>query len=211
MPTATPARTRERASRTREGLRCRIRLADGRVFAGELAAGVAAWRATGGAVHTIPLVRPDQVEATVLDVRHGSEYAAGHLPDALRRAGDGALTSTVRGGPIGVNRIDLPTTHILLAGRGTREADPQRLREAVVDHHRPATAIGNLRRLAGDQTVAVVVQPRPDHARDAMTAARLARQDQASGSGTRQAPPLALPARAHRASPAAASAAAPTR
>ena len=129
------------------------------------------------------------------------QTAARYLPDALRRAGDGALTSSVRGGPIGINRIDLPTTQILLAGRGMREADPQRLREAV-DHHRPATAISNLRRLAGDQTVAVVVQPRPDRARDAMTAARLARQDQASGSGTRQAPPLALPARPHRASPA---------
>jgi hypothetical protein len=36
MPTATDARAREPASRTRQGLRCRIRLADGRVFAGEL-------------------------------------------------------------------------------------------------------------------------------------------------------------------------------
>ena len=62
-------------------------------IAGELAAGVAAWRATGGAVHTIPLVRPDQVEATVLDVRHGSEYAAGHLPDAIHiELGDLAST-----------------------------------------------------------------------------------------------------------------------
>jgi hypothetical protein len=140
------------------------------------------------------------------------QTAARYLPDALRRAGDGALTSSVRGGPIGVNRIDLPTTQILLAGRGMREADPQRLREAVVDHRRPATAISNLRRLAGDRTVAVVVQPRPDRARDAMTAARLAHQDQASGSDVRQAPPLALPARAHRASPASAPATtAPTR
>src|SRR5438552_3271691 len=38
MPTATAARVRERACHTREGLRCRIRLADGRVFAGELLA-----------------------------------------------------------------------------------------------------------------------------------------------------------------------------
>jgi DNA primase catalytic core len=136
--------------------------------------------------------------------------AVRYLPDALRRAGDGALTSSVRGGSIGVNRIDLPATQILLAGRGMRDADPQRLREAV-DRHRPATAIGNLRRLAGGRTVAVVVQPRADRARDAMTAARLARQDHASGAGVRQASPLALPARAHRASPAAAPAAAPTR
>ena len=37
MPTATAARLPDRASRQREGLRCRIRLADGRVFTGELA------------------------------------------------------------------------------------------------------------------------------------------------------------------------------
>src|SRR5207249_2491781 len=34
------------------------------------------------------------------------QTAARYLPDALRRAGDGALISSVRGGPIGVNRID---------------------------------------------------------------------------------------------------------
>jgi len=116
------------------------------------------------------------------------QTAARHLPDALRRAGDGALTSSVRGGPIGVNRIDLPTTQILLAGRGMREAHPQRLREAVVDHHRPATVIGNLRRLAGDQTVALVVRPRSDEARDAITAAKIACQDRAA-SGTSAAQP----------------------
>jgi hypothetical protein len=36
MPTATAARAEDRASRKREGLRCRVRLADGRVFAGPL-------------------------------------------------------------------------------------------------------------------------------------------------------------------------------
>jgi hypothetical protein len=36
MPTATAARTGKRASRPRERLRCRVRLADGRIFAGEL-------------------------------------------------------------------------------------------------------------------------------------------------------------------------------
>jgi hypothetical protein len=36
MPTATAARAPQRASRTREGLRCRVRLADRRTFAGEL-------------------------------------------------------------------------------------------------------------------------------------------------------------------------------
>jgi len=36
MPTATAAHTGKRASGKREGLRCRVRLADGRSFAGEL-------------------------------------------------------------------------------------------------------------------------------------------------------------------------------
>jgi DNA primase catalytic core len=163
-------------------------------------------------LHPEMMARYDEAVREGTRRQDAMQTAARYLPDALRRAGDGALTSSVRGGPIGVNRIDLPTTQILLTGRGMREADPRRLREAVVDHHRPATAIGNLRRLAGDRTVAVVVQPRPDRARDAMTAARLARQDQACGVGVRQAPPLALPTRAHRASPASAPATtAPTR
>jgi hypothetical protein len=37
MPTATAARAEDRASRKREGLRCRVRLADGRLFTGPLA------------------------------------------------------------------------------------------------------------------------------------------------------------------------------
>jgi hypothetical protein len=37
MPTAAAARAEDRASRKREGLRCRVRLADGRVFTGPLA------------------------------------------------------------------------------------------------------------------------------------------------------------------------------
>jgi hypothetical protein len=38
MPTATAARTRKQASSPHQGLRCRVRLADGRIFAGELSA-----------------------------------------------------------------------------------------------------------------------------------------------------------------------------
>jgi hydroxyacylglutathione hydrolase len=50
---------------------------------GELAGGVPAWQAAGGAVATTRLVRPGQVTGPVLDIRQGSEYAAGHLPDAV--------------------------------------------------------------------------------------------------------------------------------
>jgi glyoxylase-like metal-dependent hydrolase (beta-lactamase superfamily II)/rhodanese-related sulfurtransferase len=52
-------------------------------IAGELAGGIPAWRAAGGALTTTTLVRPDQVSGLVLDIRQHSEYAAGHLPDAL--------------------------------------------------------------------------------------------------------------------------------
>jgi hydroxyacylglutathione hydrolase len=52
-------------------------------IAGELAGGIPAWRAAGRAVATTPLVRPDQLDGAVLDVRQESEYAAGHLPDAV--------------------------------------------------------------------------------------------------------------------------------
>jgi hydroxyacylglutathione hydrolase len=36
-----------------------------------------------GEVTTTRLVRPDQVDAPVLDIRQASEYGGGHLPDAV--------------------------------------------------------------------------------------------------------------------------------
>jgi glyoxylase-like metal-dependent hydrolase (beta-lactamase superfamily II)/rhodanese-related sulfurtransferase len=50
---------------------------------GELAGGVPAWAAAGGEVATTGLVAPAQVAGPVLDVRQETEYAAGHLPDAV--------------------------------------------------------------------------------------------------------------------------------
>ncbi|HET9516823.1 MAG TPA: rhodanese-like domain-containing protein, partial [Actinoplanes sp.] len=47
---------------------------------GELAGGIAAWT---GEVTTTRLVRPDQVDSPVLDIRQTSEYGNGHLPDAV--------------------------------------------------------------------------------------------------------------------------------
>jgi hypothetical protein len=125
--------------------------------------------------------------------------ATGHLPGTPRRPGDGGLTSSVRGGPIGVNRIDLPATQILLAGRDLREADVGLLRDAV-EGHRPGVAVSNVRKLGGASSVAMVVRPQPDHVRDAMTAARLARQDRAAPpTGSRGAEAFARPGRTHRA------------
>jgi hydroxyacylglutathione hydrolase len=53
-------------------------------LAGELAGGVAAWRAAGGQVATIPLVEAAHLgDETVVDVRQVSELAAGHVPRAV--------------------------------------------------------------------------------------------------------------------------------
>ncbi|MEN3308861.1 MAG: primase [Micromonosporaceae bacterium] len=113
---------------------------------------------------------------TVAHTLRGRATAAD--PAAPVRAGDGALTASVRGGPIGVNRIDLAVTQILLTGRAVPAADPDRLRQAL-EGRRPAAALAQLHALAGPSTLALVVRPRPGRALDAVTAARLARQDQA--------------------------------
>jgi len=88
----------------------------------------------------------------------------------------GGSTTSVRGGPIEVNRVDLPAARILLAGRGLRHLDPARLREAI-DGHRPTTAIDNLTRLGSAGTVALVIRPR---SQPAVTPARLASQAHAA-------------------------------
>ncbi|GIE36300.1 MBL fold metallo-hydrolase [Actinoplanes italicus] len=49
-------------------------------LAGELAGGMTAWT---GEVTTTRLVRPDQVDAPVFDIRQAAEYEAGHLPGAV--------------------------------------------------------------------------------------------------------------------------------
>jgi glyoxylase-like metal-dependent hydrolase (beta-lactamase superfamily II)/rhodanese-related sulfurtransferase len=50
-------------------------------IAGELAGGMAAWRAAGRREATMPLVRdPAALGAPILDVRQATEFAAGHLP-----------------------------------------------------------------------------------------------------------------------------------
>jgi hydroxyacylglutathione hydrolase len=55
-------------------------------LAGELAGGMAAWRAAGLPESQLPLVEAEQLgdqPGVVLDVRQASEVAAGHLPGAL--------------------------------------------------------------------------------------------------------------------------------
>jgi glyoxylase-like metal-dependent hydrolase (beta-lactamase superfamily II) len=81
------------------------------IIAGELAGGVAAWQAAGGALVTTRLVRPDQVGGVVLDIRQDSEYGDGHLPGAFHiELGD--LTADADAVP------DTPVT--VMCGHGER-------------------------------------------------------------------------------------------
>jgi len=52
-------------------------------LAGELAGGMAAWRAAGLPEGHLELVAPGEVVGPVLDVRQASEVADGHLPGAV--------------------------------------------------------------------------------------------------------------------------------
>jgi hydroxyacylglutathione hydrolase len=52
-------------------------------LAGELAGGMAAWRAAGMPEGHLELVAPGEVAGPVLDVRQASEVAAGHVPGAV--------------------------------------------------------------------------------------------------------------------------------
>jgi hydroxyacylglutathione hydrolase len=73
-------------------------------FAGELAGGVEAWRASGRPLAQIQLRTPGEVEqpATVLDVRQRAEWAAGHVPGAVHvELGDlGVRAGELDGGPV---------------------------------------------------------------------------------------------------------------
>jgi rhodanese-related sulfurtransferase len=55
-------------------------------LAGELAGGFEAWQASGRSVRRISLITPDAISSlsgSVIDVRQGDEFLAGHLPDAV--------------------------------------------------------------------------------------------------------------------------------
>ncbi len=75
---------------------------------GELSGGMTVWT---GEVSTTRLVRPDQVDTQVLDIRQTSEYASGHLPGAVHvELGD--LPATCDAAPEG------PT--VVMCGHGER-------------------------------------------------------------------------------------------
>ena len=73
-------------------------------LAGEIDGGIEAWQAHRRPVACVALVGPDQAETTIVDVRQGNEFAAGHVPGALgMELGDAAsLASTLPGGPLTV-------------------------------------------------------------------------------------------------------------
>lgn len=52
-------------------------------LAGELAAGMAAWRGCDLPVATMPLVMAEEVVGTIVDVRQRNEFASGHVAGAL--------------------------------------------------------------------------------------------------------------------------------
>lgn len=68
---------------------------------GELAGGIGAWRASGRAVGSVPLITPAGVGDTpVLDIRQEAEFASGHLPGA-RNLELGSLSQRVATVPSG--------------------------------------------------------------------------------------------------------------
>lgn len=60
---------------------------------GEVDGGIDGWVAAGHPVASIPLVGPEAMAPTVVDVRQRDEYAAGHVPDA-RHVELGAIART---------------------------------------------------------------------------------------------------------------------
>ncbi|MER7278016.1 toprim domain-containing protein [Dactylosporangium sp. NPDC000244] len=140
------------------------------------AAQIRRWFAAVTVDHAVSSRHPSAATAP----RPASSAAAPRTPQPRGQhtpAGGQLLTASVRGGAIGVNRLDLPPTSIVLAGRRTAAVDTELLRTAV-EPRRPDVTLANLRQLAGPQTIAIVVRPDAARQREVMTAARLARQDQ---------------------------------
>ncbi|WP_432976772.1 toprim domain-containing protein [Dactylosporangium sp. CA-233914] len=133
------------------------------------------WFAAVTVDHTVTSRHPHAISGR--QPASSADRARASQPGGQRSpAGGQLLTASVRGGAIGLNRLDLPPTSIVLAGRRTTAVGIERLR-AAVEPRRPDVTLANLRQLAGRQTIAIVVRPDAARQRDVMTAARLARQD----------------------------------
>ncbi len=76
---------------------------------GELDGGIDAWRSAGRQISATPLVDPDTIVGTVVDVRQRREFEAGHIPGAIN----------VELGSLGHNPVpDRPVT--VMCGHGER-------------------------------------------------------------------------------------------
>jgi glyoxylase-like metal-dependent hydrolase (beta-lactamase superfamily II) len=93
---------------------------------GELAGGLDAWRASGRRITGIPLVGPDDMVGTVIDVRLRSEFDNGHVPGALNIELGALAAADVPDGPITVmcgHGERAMTGASLLAARGHRDVN----------------------------------------------------------------------------------------
>ncbi|MEV6928434.1 toprim domain-containing protein [Dactylosporangium sp. NPDC051485] len=163
------------------------------------AAQIRRWFAAVTVDHTVSAQHPNASTAPRPVSSAAAERAS--QPRGQRSPSGGQLlTASVRGGAIGVNRLDLPPTSIVLAGRRTAAVGTELLR-AAVEPRRPDVTLANLRQLAGPQTIAIVVRPDAARQRDVMTAARLARQDQAGANVSHHQPTGARQAGARLALP----------
>jgi DNA primase catalytic core len=79
--------------------------------------------------------------------------------DTAGRTGHGLLTSTVCGGPVGTNRLDLPVAKIIMTSRAYNRLG-QDLLATAVDLRSPGPARDRLRDLAGPDAAAIAVKPR---------------------------------------------------
>ena len=93
---------------------------------GELDGGVDAWRVAGRRITGIPLVAPDDMVGTVIDVRLQNEFDNGHVPGALNIELGALGTADVPDGPITVMCGDSDRAMSgasLLAARGHRDVN----------------------------------------------------------------------------------------
>lgn len=91
---------------------------------GELADGIDAWRAAGGAITGIPLVTPSDAVPTLIDVRQRIEYEAGHVPGAVNIELGSLADAVVPAGPVTVmcgHGERAMTGASILASRGDRD------------------------------------------------------------------------------------------
>ena len=110
-------------------------------FAGELAGGMAAWRASGRAEAQTELVRdPAALRGPTLDVRQTAEYVGGHVPGAM----------LLELGSLPAHASDLASEGVtVMCGHGERAATAASLLER--SGGRPAVFVGG----AGDWSRAV--------------------------------------------------------